>query len=207
MIILRQKCFGWWGDLNKKICIKNAEHGLAFRKEWGRYISEEEYNKHTPFYKNLQKERERTPPTVSAYIGSIAERYPKFRKELYELEKLWLDKSIMSLEPEWGDGDEYPTFSITNLSGNKFDKFTSILKYHRQCYPIGINAYKSVNWGLEDNPTKSINLKQFLLQYYQKELKNYEEARKSDKFMWDSDQYDDVITWIKALIGGVKKYL
>ena len=210
MIIIRQKEFGWWSNINKNFAIKNAKKGVKYNPSWSKYISEEEYKKNmplTPAEKKVQKEKDN--------IKDLIENFPYLKQDILGLQKLSEDKSILSLEPKWGDGDEYPVFVLSddwvdtwidNGCDETAGDFYPILIWHYQYERLGINPQKKY-WAEEDHPERKINLKQYLLKVYKNELQYYINVKKKDEYGWEPGEYDEVIEWIKALIGGVQKYL
>lgn len=205
MIILRQKEFGWWRDLNTRMAIKCAKQGQKWNPSWSKYISEEEYNKYLPSYMQSSLKKKSPEEEEEDYIVDLSEDYPKLARDLSGILKLHRDKSINNKYPDFGDGDEYPTFYITNTRDER-DDFIPVVCFHCQLGCVGINPSRGF-WCYEDKPNTPINLKKYLLDEYNTQLRYYIEAEKTDGIGWDDDQYDQVIKWIEALIGGVKKYL
>ena len=146
------------------------------------------------------------PTPKKEEINKLADKLSKVFPELIGLQKIEEDKELKSLEPGWGDGDEYPVFSIYREGDELQENFIPILSYNYQQEEIGINSVREF-WCTSDDPNKKINLKSYLLREYTRELKEYKDAKKKDSYGWDQEDYDEVISWIECVLKKVRQYL
>lgn len=212
MIILRnkQKNFGWWGDLNKKMVLRSAKQGQKWNPSWSKYISEEEYNSNLPLGIRASIKKKTREALELEQVEILKENFPKLSKELEGLVKFLRDKSIKDKYPQWGEGDEYPRIYF-NMDWEKLKKpnFIPVIFYgigFQETNFLGINP-KGEYWCNSLQPSLRLNLKKELLSDLENSLKEYTQAKINDEYMWNDEEYDQVIDWIKTLIGGVKKYL
>lgn len=181
MIVLRDKLFSfrdWLDKVNKKI-----DPNYKTEKE----VIEEE-----------RRERERRNKEEEANIDAELSRISPYHSEL-----LRLDKTIGKSYPNFGDGDEYPTFNLYRRKDNKYTPFgTVLLGWHDE--PVYIwtnNSYWVDDSGYR--PRRVTNLKQDMVKYLQSVLPDYD--YKKDKYGWDKEDYEEVTEHIKRLIEGISK--
>lgn len=210
MIILRQKCFGIWGDLNKRMALRSAKQGQKWNPSWSKYISEEEYNSNLPLGIRASIKKKTREALELEQVEMLKENFPKLSKDLEGLVKLLRDKSIKDKYPQWGDGDEYPRIYF-NIKWEKLEKpdFIPVIFYgvgFQETNFLGINP-KGGYWCNSLQPSLRLNLKKELLLDLENSLKEYTNLKQENGLGWDKEEYDDVLNWINALIGGVKKYL
>jgi hypothetical protein len=134
---------------------------------------------------------------------------------------------LNKLTPDFGDGDEYPIIDVIDKYQNQFlenqyyelDLETLKTKNLFQCY------YGMIYFGYQSQPhyifSKSLNgwydianlgkkipnIKIHMLSELSASLIEYEEYKKTDKLMWEDNEYDQVITYISTAINLIKRYL
>lgn len=163
---------------------------------------------------NEFKKRNRTEGIGKKRVAETKEKISKINKQL---EKQFPEingickvyKEIEKLYPRWNEGDGYPIFEIISNPNvgisNSNPKFRGVLVTGQDEW-VGVNIEKGF-WCLEDSPQKKINLKQYLLKYYNQELLDYKKIKGGNHPEWDDLTLDEIITYLSELIKSIQKNL
>lgn len=160
----------------------------------------QEAEKETLRHKEYEKQAAQKKKNL---IEEIKKKFISKFPEILGLIKVYEEAGYKELD--FGDGDEYPVFTLTEPNPGE-NNFVPILIISYQWNYIGVNLEKGF-WCEEDKPGTKINLKQYLLKYYRSELSEYIEAKKKDSYGWEEKEYDEVIESIEKVIKSINKNL